>query len=425
MRDLVFPSNASTSLKSFRVATLVISGLLLLAWLVGAVLWWRSVFADLDPLLTTTFFEQVTVAEVRRGATDLGISPAVFPILWFVLEFIILVTFGLMSFLLFLRKPDGFGTYLALTFMVIATSITGPVITRVDALIPGWTAVVYERLLGIASFLALVSIAYFFPDGRFVPRWSRWILFIFSALFMLYFLTWSGPSGEVIDGSELLIPSLGLLGFGVASQIYRHIRVSGPVERQQLKGVIVSLALFLAVGIVFAIIAPNAQDFADPATAYDLVAHMVFYYALTLAIVGMIAAITFAVLRYRLWEIDVVIRRTTSYAIVTGMLALVYFGSVIFLQRVLSPLTGESTVAVVLSTLLIAALFLPLRRRVQNVIDRRFFRKKYDAEQVLARFAATARDETDLDALTAELMRVIQETMEPESVTIWLKDQKL
>ncbi|MEZ4517229.1 MAG: hypothetical protein R3C44_10450 [Chloroflexota bacterium] len=127
-------------------------------------------------------------------------------------------------------------------------------------------------------------------------------------------------------------------------------------------------------------------------------------------------------MRYRLFDIDVIIRRTTSYAILTGLLLLVYFGSVIILQRLLSPITGESTVAVVLSTLLIAALFLPLRRRVQEVIDRRFFRQKYDAEQVMAEFAATVRDETDLDALTAELVRVIQETMQPEFVSVWLKE---
>ena len=91
------------------------------------------------------------------------------------------------------------------------------------------------------------------------------------------------------------------------------------------------------------------------------------------------------------------------------------------LQGLLTPITGSSTPVVVLSTLLIAALFLPLRRRVQAIIDRRFFRKKYDAEKVLQQFAATARDETDLDALTAELLRVIQETMEPESVSLWLR----
>jgi hypothetical protein len=131
--------------------------------------------------------------------------------------------------------------------------------------------------------------------------------------------------------------------------------------------------------------------------------------------------LTMAVLRYRLFDIEVIIRRTTAYAILTALLALVYFGSVVVLQRLLTPITGNSAPAVVLSTLLIAALFLPLRRRVQELIDRRFFRRKYDAEKVLARFAATARDETDLDALTAELARVIQETMQPEHVSVWLR----
>ena len=420
MKEAILPPSAPNGLKLARAATLITSVLLLLAWLAGAVLWWQGMSVDVDSILEATFFNQVTAAEVRAGVADLGSSILLFPVLWFGLEVIILTCFTLLGLVLFFRKPDWFGTYLALAFMVIATSISGPVITRVDAFIPGWTTVVYDRMLGAISFLALVSIAYVFPDGRFVPRWTRWVLLVFAVFFMIYASIWTGLPGEIVDRAELFIP-LSLMGVGVVSQIYRYFRVSGPIERQQLKGIIVSLGVFLSIGIAFSFVAPNAQSFLEPATAFDLVAHMVFYYALTFTMVGLFAAITFAVLRYRLWEIDVVIRRTTSYAIVTGMLALVYFGSVVVLQRVLSPVTGESTAAVVLSTLLIAALFLPLRRRVQNTIDRRFFRKKYDAEQVLARFAATARDETDLDALTAELLRVIQETMEPESVSLWLR----
>ncbi len=140
-----------------------------------------------------------------------------------------------------------------------------------------------------------------------------------------------------------------------------------------------------------------------------------------LALLFLPVCLAIAILRYRLFDIDVIIRRTTSYAILTALLALLYFGSIVVLQGVMAPLTGESDVAVVLSTLLIAALFLPLRRRVQGVIDRRFFRQKYNAEKVLAQFAATARDETDLNTLTTELLRVIQETMQPEQVSIWLK----
>ena len=101
---------------------------------------------------------------------------------------------------------------------------------------------------------------------------------------------------------------------------------------------------------------------------------------------------------------------------------LVYLGSIAVLQRLLTPITGDSTPAVVLSTLLIAALFLPVRRRVQDTIDRRFNRTRYDTEKTLQAFAATARDETDLNALLAELMRVIQETMQPETVSVWLKE---
>jgi hypothetical protein len=129
-----------------------------------------------------------------------------------------------------------------------------------------------------------------------------------------------------------------------------------------------------------------------------------------------------AILRYRLFDIDLIIRKTLQYTVVTGVLLLVYFGAVVVLQQVFTRTFGwDSTPVVVLSTLLIAALFNPVRRRVQDTIDRRFFRRKYDAEKVLQQFAATARDETNLDALTAELLRVIQETMQPAHASVWLR----
>lgn len=156
--------------------------------------------------------------------------------------------------------------------------------------------------------------------------------------------------------------------------------------------------------------------------ANGILAYSYWYYLINMLSVAAIPlAIGVAVARYRLWDLDLVIRRTTQYALLTSILALIYFGSVVVLQRVIAPMTGDSTPAVVLSTLLIAALFLPLRRRIQETIDHRFFRRKYDAEQVMAQFAATVRDETDLDELTAELVRVIQETMQPEYVSVWLR----
>jgi hypothetical protein len=133
-------------------------------------------------------------------------------------------------------------------------------------------------------------------------------------------------------------------------------------------------------------------------------------------------AIGIAILRYRLYEIDTLINRTLVYGSLTAALVALYFGGIVVLQRLFVLLTGEqSTLAVVASTLLIAALFNPLRRRILSFIDRRFYRKKYDARKTLEAFSAKLRDETDLEALNAELIEVVRETMQPAHVSLWLR----
>lgn len=232
-----------------------------------------------------------------------------------------------------------------------------------------------------------------------------------------------GPfaAGGVILVVLLLFPNafqvgwfgtLAMLFLAVASLIHSAVTMRDAISRAQLLWAIGGMVLGLG---LFALTFPSAFEWVSPRLAY----WFAVVSGLAMPVMGL--GLAMAVLRYRLFDVGVIIRRTTAYAILTALLAIIYFGSVVVLQQALTPLIGDATPAVVLSTLLIAALFLPLRRRVQQVIDRRFFRRKYDAEKVLERFAATARDETDLDALTAELVRVIQETMEPEHVSLWLR----
>ncbi len=133
-------------------------------------------------------------------------------------------------------------------------------------------------------------------------------------------------------------------------------------------------------------------------------------------------SLAIAILRYRLFDIDVIIRRTLVYSLLSATLALIYLGSVVVLQRLLAPLAGESNqVAVVASTLALVTLFQPLRRRIQATIDRRFYRRKYDAARTLEAFNARVRDQVELSALTDDVLDVVQDTLQPAHVSLWLR----
>jgi hypothetical protein len=203
-----------------------------------------------------------------------------------------------------------------------------------------------------------------------------------------------------------------LIAISVASLLLRRVYARG-VERQQTKWFTYAAAVAASGAILKFIIS-------DP---LDLVWIGGVGYALVLiGLAGMPIAMGIAITRYRLYEIDLLINRTLVYGSLTAVLVALYFVGIVVLQRLFVALTGErSTLAVVVSTLAIAALFTSLRRRIQSFIDRRFYRRKYDARKTLQAFSVTLRDETDLDALSDDLVGVVRETMQPAHVSVWLR----
>ena len=285
----------------------------------------------------------------------------------------------------------------------------------------------YLAALGFSLWLAAVPLLFLlFPNGRLPSRRWRWlaVVVVFAFLVLASFM-WLSPSAILVSvtspfhattelnrwadnltSTATFFILLAIL-LSAISVLVRGLRARG-LERQQFKwlglaSVVMVLAFFFNTELVPLL--PGLLDSLLEAAAF----------------VGVPLAVGIAVLRYRLWDIDVIIRKTVLYGVLSALLAVVFFGLVVALQAVFTQMSGrDSPAAVILSTLAIAALFTPLRRVIQGIIDRRFYRRKYDAEKVLADFAATARDETDLDRLTAELAGVIKEAMQPEFASVWL-----
>ena len=326
------------------------------------------------------------------------------------------VCFALVALIIFWRKSDDW-IALLLSFMLIGFVIEG--VTEVGVLTPP-ARVLYALITFIYGLLPFV-----FPSGQFVPPRVKWIALLVSALGVLaVYLPYLGVNtGEQTYFAAILATFAVWFVLAGYSAIYRYVRVSTPRERQQTKWVVAGILGTFLLFIPFTIIGvffPPSQPSRERLAFYFFVFVPTYY----VAYLFMPLAIMVAILRYRLWDIDLLIRRTVTYALIVALLATVYFGSVIVLQRIFAGIVNDNNSFVtVLSTLAIAALFVPLRNRIQNEIDKRFNRKKYDAQQVMEKFSRTVRDETDIDKLTNELVGVVQETMQPKSVSLWLKNE--
>ncbi|MDL1895870.1 hypothetical protein FBQ82_06320 [Anaerolineae bacterium CFX7] len=327
------------------------------------------------------------------GLYGLGPFSAPFRILVDAGDYIGSVISFALALLLFWRKPND-RMALFVSFFCLITAITG--LRVLDHSLTAYFGAppTYEVWSNLQTPLWILLFC-IFPDGRFVPRWTRWL---FVASLIAAISIFALPNWREVYGAVSTI----LVFLAISAQIYRYRRVSSFAERQQTKWWLYGLAVAFVLAVIALLVYHKPTDPLLNVTPVFL---------------------TIAILRSRLWDIDIIIRKTVTYTLVTSILGVIFLGSIIGFQQIFSTLTnsGQNEIVTVISTLVIAALFVPLRYRIQNVIDKHFYRKKYDAQQVLQKFAETVRDETDLEKLTAELVNVVQETMQPKSVSVWLK----
>jgi hypothetical protein len=314
-----------------------------------------------------------------------------------------------------------------LTSLVVSVK-TIPVEPSTLFVVAAWV----NSVIYLPALFTTLCILQLFPNGRALsPRW-RWLTTFGLALCVAFLSlgifveteipvgnvgTIPNPIGGLLPDSLLQAYSTAaavlfvILIAGSLASLFIRYRRAGQVERKQIKWLLFACSLFALVLIVLILF----SDSASPQVADFLnLANLITFATIPVAI-------AIAILRYNLWDIDVIIRKTVVYAILTALLALVYFAVIVLLQSIIEAVSDQqSPASIVISTLVIAALFAPLRRRVQDFIDRRFYRRRYDAEKTLAAFAQFTRDETDLEMLTAEVLRVTEETMQPEQATLWL-----
>jgi hypothetical protein len=357
---------------------------------------------------------------------EMGLSPRFHAAYFTVLEVISALPFFLVGGLIFWRKPDDRMGWIASITGLLTGALVTPYVNALQMVNPALEIpLLFLRSLGI---LGLILMYFIFPDGRFVPRWTRAVFFLFILLLgAALFIPAIRPPVGIASFRDSDLPNVIfftiLLGGSSLAQIYRYRYVSTPIQRQQTKWVVLGTGLAVVVLIVGVLLPAIAfPELRQP----GLPALQMRFYAVTVTLFFTIpvfpVTMAIAILRYRLWDIDLIIRRTLVYSLLTGFLALVYFSGVTLLQSIFSAVSGQqSPAALVLSTLGIAALFNPLRGRVQDFIDRRFYRQKYDAEKALAEFAAAARQETDLEHLTHQLTKTVQETVQPTETSVWVR----
>ncbi|HYA99356.1 MAG TPA: hypothetical protein VED37_03985 [Ktedonobacteraceae bacterium] len=395
-------------------------------WILFALCNLMSLPFGIQAFYTQTLVSGRSVPTVAHALTQLHFTAAqeaLFLTIIYVLASMVFVVIGMVIFWrLWGTANELMGLFASFIFVTIGTTgisgvftdFSGPTnpILQIALFISGSSFAVMWPCLG--GFLLT------FPNGRFAPRWSWLLILLWIVQFVFFMVVSQGISG---DAAGFLLALVVFITWGstVGMQVYRYVRVYIYSERQQTKWLIFGVTLGLLLNGVFVLI---GYFFLGGVGSDSLYQQLVFNLGGLVLDLLIAFSIVIALLRYELWNIDFIINRTLVYGTLTGILALLYVGLVIGLQSVVHLITGQvfqSPIVIVASTLIIAALFQPLRHRIQAMIDRRFYRRKYDATKVVEVFSATLRNEVDLSTLREHLVAVVQETMQPAHVSLWLR----
>ena len=380
---------------------------------------------------------------MAAGAVALGLSGGADLVKIFTIAVLGLV-FGVIGALVASRLPrNAIGWLFCALALLFEFSILGEAYiaygSQASGFLPGraWVGWILQwSNSGLAPALIILCFL-LFPTGRLPSARWRPLVWVVVGVTAVYAASAAFAPGQLLDypienpagiesagalrmiaDASLQVLVLPLMVLSAVSLLAR-LRRSAGTERQQLKWFAYAAAL-LAIYLVVGNVTDTLLGFLQ-----NDVAETVFFLIFFTILAGLPVAMGVAILRYRLYEIDLIINRTLVYGSLTVTLAAIYVGCVVSMQYVFRVLTGqESQLAIVISTLVIAALFVPLRRRVQALIDREFYRHKYDAAKTLEAFSAKLREETDLARLGEELVSVVRDTMQPEHVSLWLRSPR-
>ena len=362
----------------------------------------------------------VTVEEID-ALKNLGLSHELYAGFFTVAE-VLLLTWAATGVIIFLRRShDWIGLLVSMALISVGINALSENVNLLTKATPEF-ALLHNTLSAVGAAL-IILLVFLFPDGRFVPRWTRYVAIPLVVVALSDpLLAFVLPPLENAPGTLAVIIALlaGIL-VGVIAQIQRYRNHSNLEQRQQIKWVIFGFLALLLVALIWTI---TIELFPRPPGLGRLYFNLISFPILWVLTLALPITMTLSILRYRLFDIDIVIKRTAVYGALTIAILVIYFATVVVLQNVFRSLTGQGEqLAIVASTLLIAALFNPLRGRIQTAVNRRFFRGDYDAAQALNSFAASVQDEVDLERMQNALLSTVEETMQPHTVSLWLKEE--